>query len=101
MNPRKTSMRLQPNLPLRISHGKGMVITGHAGLAWLTLPGHSDDIFLGPGDAFAIERRGLIIIEAIEPAHLVLQHNMHWPAKLMAGMSRLRDVFRAALRTPS
>ena len=94
-------MRLQPNLPLRISDGKGMVITGQAGLAWLTLPGNCADIFLGPGDAFAIDKRGVVIIEAIEPALLVLQHNARFPAALMVPVLRLLATCRAALRSRS
>ena len=94
-------MCLRPNLPLRISDGKGMVITGHAGLAWLTLRGNRHDIFLGPGDAFAIDERGLVIIEAIEPTVLILQRPAHWPAKLMAAMLRLPAACRAALRSRS
>jgi hypothetical protein len=94
-------MRLQPNLPLRISDGKGMVITGCAGLAWLTLRGNSRDIFLGPGDAFAIQTRGLVIIEAVEPALLVLQHNVHLPAQLMEAILHLAGACRAALRSRS
>lgn len=92
-------MHLQPNLPLRISDGKGMVITGQAGLAWLTLPGNCADIFLGSGDAFAIDKRGVVVIEAIEPALLVLQPNARFPAKLMAAMLRLLAASRAALRS--
>jgi hypothetical protein len=96
----KTSLRLQPNRPFCINDGKGMVIIGWAGVAWLTLPG-SDDIFLGPGDAFAIDKRGLVIIEAVEPALLLVQHKAHLPAKLLAPLLRLRAAWGAALRKRS
>jgi Protein of unknown function (DUF2917) len=97
----KTFIRLQPNRAFRINDGKGMVITGRVGVAWLTLPGNSDDIFLGPGDAFTIDKRGLVIIEAIEPALLVVQHKAPLPQKLLAAILCLQADWGAVLRKRS
>jgi hypothetical protein len=55
---------------LRITDGSGLMVQVAQGQVWLTQERDHRDIVLGPGDSFWLERTGLALIYALEPAAL-------------------------------
>lgn len=56
----------------RISDGAGIVITCLTGALWITQEGDHRDVTLASGQRFALDRDGLAILYALEPASLEL-----------------------------
>jgi hypothetical protein len=42
------------------------------GRVWITLDGDPRDVFLGPGESFVVDRGGVTLVHAMEPARLRL-----------------------------
>jgi len=62
------NVRLEPRAGLSLHNVAGMEVTCLSGCLWLTMEGDLRDITLAAGDAFTIERNGLVLISAVEPS---------------------------------
>jgi hypothetical protein len=57
---------------LRITESRGLLVQVAQGKVWLTEEGDHRDILLAPGQSFRLEREGLALVYALEPAALSL-----------------------------
>lgn len=57
---------LQRGQLLKVQGGRGHSIVCDSGSVWVTQVGDRRDIVLGAGDAFALERNGLALVQALE-----------------------------------
>jgi hypothetical protein len=57
---------------LALTDAAGAVAEVKSGSLWITMERDTRDIFLGPGDAWRIDRDGLTLVEAEEPSTIVL-----------------------------
>ncbi len=57
---------------LRITDSRGLLVRVAQGRIWLTEEGDRRDILVGPGESFRLERAGLALVYALEPAALAL-----------------------------
>jgi DUF2917 family protein len=53
---------------ISLEDAAGVEVECLTGSVWLTMEGDSRDIIVAPGDAYAIDRNGLTLINAIEPS---------------------------------
>ncbi len=67
------SVDLDKNQPLRLDGAFGTIIHCVRGIAWLTISGHGEDIFLMPGQSYHLNSHALAIIEAIDPATITIK----------------------------
>jgi len=51
---------------LNVRGGVGHVIACHSGSIWVTQEGELRDIVLGAGESFAFERKGPVLVQALE-----------------------------------
>ncbi|MCF8150421.1 MAG: DUF2917 domain-containing protein [Burkholderiaceae bacterium] len=58
--------------PLRLVRARGQSIACRAGRVWITAPGVTQDIFLHPGAAWEVSSNGLVLVEALDQAVVVL-----------------------------
>ncbi len=77
------AIALQHNRPLRIAGPTR--IECRAGRVWLTQAHGAGDVFLRVGDSYRLDWGGMVLVEALGSAHIVLQ----------APPSRLRHLRRA------
>jgi hypothetical protein len=68
-------VNLLPGNLLIITDGRRVDVRLEAGLAWLTEDRSTQDVILGPGDLFALTRRGEAILKACERTEIILS----WP----------------------
>ena len=61
-------LALDAHRALSLKDAAGAEVEVVAGHVWLTMDGDLRDIFLVPGESHSIERRGLTIINAVEPS---------------------------------
>lgn len=64
---------LRENHPLRLTRARGRRLLCTSGCAWITAPGVVEDIYLRPGDTWQIPSRGLVLVEAVGSATVVLR----------------------------
>lgn len=57
---------------LRLSDVAGRSIAVFRGRVWITQEGDRRDVFAGPGDTFHVDRPGLVLVEALEHASLIV-----------------------------
>jgi hypothetical protein len=57
---------------LRVMDGAGLTVRADSGLLWITQEQDSRDIFLRPGETFELDRNGLALVYAVDPAEVVL-----------------------------
>lgn len=57
---------------LQVRHAKGKGVTLVQGLVWITQDGDPRDLFLQAGQSFVFDRRGLALVQALEPSRLAL-----------------------------
>lgn len=72
---------------LALVDAAGAVAQVQTGRLWITMQDDTRDMFLAPGETMVIERNGLTLVQAEEPAMLVLTE----PRRTRA----VRDVLRA------
>jgi hypothetical protein len=59
---------------LDIRDGEGFLVTCVRGVLWITQSNDTDDIVVGAGESFVLDRPGLAIVSApIGPADLIVQ----------------------------
>jgi hypothetical protein len=51
---------------LKLRGGAGHAVVCHSGSVWLTQDGDRRDIVLGAGESFALDRAGLVLVQALE-----------------------------------
>ncbi len=64
---------LRENHPLRLTRARGQRVLCTSGCAWITAPGVVEDIYLRPGETWPIPGRGLMLVEAVGSATVVLR----------------------------
>jgi hypothetical protein len=57
---------------LRVMDGTGLTVRAEAGRLWITQEQDSRDIFLRAGQDFELDRDGLALVYAVDPAEVVL-----------------------------
>jgi hypothetical protein len=59
---------------LDIRNGGGAVVSCLRGVLWITQSDDTDDIIVGPGESFVLDRDGLAIVSApVGPADLIVR----------------------------
>jgi len=86
---------LKPNQVLKVHGGIGHAIVCHSGSLWVTQHRDQRDIVLGAGEAFALDRNGLALVQALAQSAVSLVPASRggraaapaaWPARAVAGM---------------
>lgn len=67
------ALTLQPSSLLRLDGARGVAILCRSGRLWITLEGDDRDAFIGPGERYCIAGKGVTLIEALEPAQVVIE----------------------------
>jgi hypothetical protein len=71
--PNTGPLHLKPREILDIRDGEGLLVTCVRGVLWITQSNDTDDIVVGAGESFALDRPGLAIVSApIGPADLTV-----------------------------
>jgi hypothetical protein len=66
-------VHLKPREVLDIHDGEGLVVKSLRGVLWITQSNDTDDIVIGAGETFVLDRGGLALISApIGPADIVV-----------------------------
>jgi hypothetical protein len=68
----RAELRLESRQILRLRDASGTRVQCLKGALWITQDRDPEDHFIGAGDALTLDRPGLVLIHAIEPAGLVL-----------------------------
>jgi hypothetical protein len=58
--------------PIRVDDGRGIEVSVVFGSVWITQERDTQDICLGPGKSFRIERDGATVIDALQPSLVTL-----------------------------
>ncbi len=61
---------LRPNQLLKVRGGIGHVVVCHGGSLWVTQHRDGRDVVLRAGESFALDRRGLVLVQALEQSAL-------------------------------
>jgi len=69
----KLEFVLRENHPLRLTRARGQRLLCTSGCAWITAPGVVEDIYLRPGETWPIPSQGLVLVEAVGSATVVLR----------------------------
>jgi hypothetical protein len=64
--------RLGAGQLVKIGDAKGLVLAVFDGLVWVTQDGDPRDAFVAKGGAFAFDRQGLAIIEALKESRIAV-----------------------------
>lgn len=67
------AMTLQPSGLLRLDGARGVAIQCRSGRLWITEQGGGDDVFLSAGEIHRIGHGGVTLVEALEPAQVVIE----------------------------
>ena len=70
---------------LNVRGGIGHVIACHSGSIWVTQEGDLRDIILGAGESFALERKGPVLVQALEQSAISFERSTPGVRKLDAG----------------
>jgi len=57
---------LKPKQLLKVRRGSGHAIVCHSGSLWVTQHRDPRDIVMGAGESFALDRNGLVLVQALE-----------------------------------
>ena len=76
---------------LRVARGTSLDIFCLSGVVWITLEGDLRDLFLAPGESMLLERRGMVLITALEPAALKIRNHAASAAALQPTISTWSD----------
>ena len=87
----QTHIALEARHAMSLMDAVGVQVECRTGQLWLTMDGDSRDIFLAPGDAHSIERKGLTLISAIEPSLVHVQEPRPRPAARKGWIARAWD----------
>jgi hypothetical protein len=63
---------LRENRPLRLARARGKRIRCTDGCAWITAPGMLADVFLLSGETWELDTDGLVLIEAVGSAAILI-----------------------------
>ncbi|TXI76953.1 MAG: DUF2917 domain-containing protein [Dokdonella sp.] len=69
---------LAHNVPVRLPFAKGTRVICVEGVLWLTVSGEAGDVFLRPGEVYAIHGRGPAVLEAIGGGRARLERKVPW-----------------------
>ena len=75
---------------LNVRGGIGHVIACHSGSIWVTQEGELRDIILGAGESLALERKGPVLVQALEQSAISLARSTPGARKLDAEASSRR-----------
>lgn len=76
---------------LRIDEGDGRVVAVFDGEVWLTQDNDPNDFFVGPGESFALASPGLVVVQALSDARLMV-----YDTKPLVDWSSAHELYRAA-----
>jgi hypothetical protein len=94
----RAELRLESRQILRLRDASGTRVQCLKGALWITQDRDPEDHFIGAGDELTLDRPGLVLIHAIEPAECVLSEPAARPS-LSARIGRaLVAAFRAVVR---
>lgn len=61
----RVECELHENHPLRLVGAEGRRVKCISGITWITAYGQARDVFLKPGDTYAVPNHGLVLAEAV------------------------------------
>ncbi|MGE5339386.1 MAG: DUF2917 domain-containing protein [Gemmatimonadota bacterium] len=64
--------RLERGALLRLNDVDGRNVAVCSGTVWITQDRDPRDVFVGPGETFRIDRPGLVLVQAIDDASLLV-----------------------------
>jgi len=64
---------LRENRPLRLTRARGRRIVCISGCTWITAPAVAEDIYLKAGEGWLIPNQGLVLVEAVGSATVILR----------------------------
>lgn len=64
---------LKENHPLAAVHARGVCIRCTEGRIWITVSGQAEDIFLDAGESWICDGDGLLLIDALDRAQVVIE----------------------------
>ncbi|MBI2311292.1 MAG: DUF2917 domain-containing protein [Betaproteobacteria bacterium] len=67
------ALTLQPSGLLRLDGARGVTLRCLSGRLWITEEGGGGDVFLAAGEFHRIGHGGVTLIEALEPAQVVIE----------------------------
>lgn len=62
---------------LRLNDGVGLTVAVEQGLVWITQEDDPDDVMLGPGGRFTVDRPGLTLVQALQPSRAAVLGRGH------------------------
>jgi Protein of unknown function (DUF2917) len=68
----RETLELTGNELVRLIDAQSIVVSVRAGTAWITQQGDRDDVVIGAGESFVIERPGLVLVAPIREATVVI-----------------------------
>ena len=71
-NATPAALRLARGQTLRVNDGAGSTICAREGVLWITEEASGNDVLLGPGQCFRLERPGLTLVQAFKDASVSL-----------------------------
>jgi hypothetical protein len=83
---------LQRNQVVKVHGGRGHAIVCHSGSVWVTQDGDPRDVILRAGDAFTLDRKGPVLVQAFAPGAISIT-----PAAAQTRASRLAAFLKSAL----
>lgn len=75
---------LEPDRPLAIRRGRGVVIECASGRLWVTEADKTGDVFLDAGERWRVATGGLVVVEALKAGLM----RLHRPPKASARLLR-------------
>jgi hypothetical protein len=94
----RAELRLESRQILRLRDASGTRVQCLKGALWITQDRDPEDHFIGAGDGLTLDRPGLALIHAIEPAECVLSEPAARPSLSGRIARALVAAFRAAGR---
>lgn len=64
---------LRPHQLLKVRGGIGHAVVCHSGSLWVTQQRDARDIVLRAGESFALDRKGLVLVQALEHSALGIE----------------------------
>lgn len=72
LNATPAALQLARGQTMKVHDGAGSTICAREGVVWITEEDSGNDVLLGPGQCFRLERPGLTLVQAFKDASVSL-----------------------------